>query len=82
MLYLLAIILPPLAVLLTGRPLQALLNLLLTMLLWTPASSTPSSSSTSTKPTSAPRSTACASALECRPYGGGCTKDSSGPVVR
>jgi uncharacterized membrane protein YqaE (UPF0057 family) len=36
MLYLLAIILPPLAVLLTGRPLQALLNLFLTMLLWIP----------------------------------------------
>jgi uncharacterized membrane protein YqaE (UPF0057 family) len=36
MLYLLAIILPPLAVLLTGRPFQALLNLLLTMLLWIP----------------------------------------------
>ncbi|MEZ4524083.1 MAG: YqaE/Pmp3 family membrane protein [Thermomicrobiales bacterium] len=36
MLYLLAILFPPLAVLLTGRPLQALLNLLLTLLLWIP----------------------------------------------
>ncbi len=36
MLYLLAIVLPPLAVLLTGRPLQAGLNLLLTLLLWIP----------------------------------------------
>jgi uncharacterized membrane protein YqaE (UPF0057 family) len=36
MLYLLAIVLPPLAVLFTGRPLQAALNLLLTMLLWIP----------------------------------------------
>jgi uncharacterized membrane protein YqaE (UPF0057 family) len=36
MLYLLAILLPPLAVLLTGRPLQALLNFFLTLLLWIP----------------------------------------------
>ncbi len=36
MLYLLAIIAPPLAVLFTGRPLQALLNFLLTLLLWIP----------------------------------------------
>jgi len=36
MLYLLAIILPPLAVLLCGKPLTALLNLLLTLLLWIP----------------------------------------------
>ena len=36
MLYLLAILLPPLAVLLTGRPFQAVLNLLLTMLFWIP----------------------------------------------
>ncbi len=34
--YLLAIILPPVAVLLTGRPFQALLNLFLTMFLWLP----------------------------------------------
>ncbi len=34
--YLLAILLPPLAVLLCGRPLTALLNLLLTLLLWIP----------------------------------------------
>ena len=32
MLYLLAILLPPLAVLLCGKPIQALLNLLLTVL--------------------------------------------------
>lgn len=36
MLYLLAIILPPVAVLLTGRPFQALLNVLLTLLVWIP----------------------------------------------
>jgi uncharacterized membrane protein YqaE (UPF0057 family) len=34
--YLLAIILPPLAVLLCGKPLQALLNLLLTLCFWVP----------------------------------------------
>lgn len=36
MLYLLAIILPPVAVLLTGKPIQALLNLVLTLLGWIP----------------------------------------------
>ncbi len=36
MLYIVAILLPPLAVLLTGRPFQALLNLLLTLLLYLP----------------------------------------------
>lgn len=36
MLYLLAIIFPPLAVLLAGRPIQALLNLGLTLLIWIP----------------------------------------------
>jgi uncharacterized membrane protein YqaE (UPF0057 family) len=36
MLYLLAIVFPPLAVLLTGRPFQALLNLGLTVLFWVP----------------------------------------------
>jgi uncharacterized membrane protein YqaE (UPF0057 family) len=36
MLYLIAILLPPLAVLLTGRPLQALLNLFLTLLFYFP----------------------------------------------
>lgn len=36
MLYLLAILLPPVAVLLCGKPIQALLNLLLTLLLWVP----------------------------------------------
>lgn len=36
MLYLLAILLPPLAVLLTGKPVQALLNLVLTAFLWVP----------------------------------------------
>jgi uncharacterized membrane protein YqaE (UPF0057 family) len=34
--YLLAIFLPPVAVLLTGRPIQALLNLFLCCLLWIP----------------------------------------------
>ena len=33
---LLCILLPPVAVLLTGKPIQALLNLLLTFLLWAP----------------------------------------------
>lgn len=36
MLYLLAIVLPPVAVLLCGKPVQAVLNLLLTLLLWVP----------------------------------------------
>jgi uncharacterized membrane protein YqaE (UPF0057 family) len=36
MLYFLAILLPPLAVLLTGRPLSALLNLVLTLIGWIP----------------------------------------------
>ena len=36
MLYLLAILLPPVAVFLTGRPGQALLNLILTVCLWFP----------------------------------------------
>lgn len=36
MMYLLAILLPPVAVLLTGRPFQAVLNLILTLLLWVP----------------------------------------------
>jgi len=34
--YLIAVILPPLAVLLCGKPGQALLNFLLTLLLWVP----------------------------------------------
>lgn len=34
--YLLAILLPPLAVLLCGKPIQAFLNLLLTLCLWVP----------------------------------------------
>ena len=37
MLYLLAIVLPPLAVLLTGRPVQAVLNFCLLFLFWLPA---------------------------------------------
>lgn len=37
MMYLLAIILPPLAVLLSGKPIQALINLFLCFLLWLPA---------------------------------------------
>jgi len=36
MLYLVAILLPPLAVLLAGKPFQALLNILLTLLLYVP----------------------------------------------
>ena len=36
MMYLLAILLPPVAVLFTGRPFQAILNFLLTLLLWVP----------------------------------------------
>ena len=36
MLYLLAIFLPPVAVLLCGKPIQALVNLLLTILGWIP----------------------------------------------
>ena len=34
--YLLAILLPPVAVLLAGKPVQAVINLLLTLLLWVP----------------------------------------------
>lgn len=36
MLYLLAVILPPVAVLLRGKPFQALINLLLTICFWVP----------------------------------------------
>ena len=36
MLYLIAILLPPLAVLFCGKPFQALLNLVLTLLGWIP----------------------------------------------
>ena len=36
MMYLLAIVVPPLAVLLIGRPIQAVLNLILTLLFWLP----------------------------------------------
>jgi uncharacterized membrane protein YqaE (UPF0057 family) len=36
MLYLIAILLPPLAVLLCGKPWQAILNVLLTLLIWFP----------------------------------------------
>lgn len=36
MLYFLAIVLPPLAVLLVGKPIQALLNLILTIFFWIP----------------------------------------------
>lgn len=34
--YLLAILLPPVAVIMCGKPMQALLNLILTLLLWIP----------------------------------------------
>ena len=36
MLYLLAIVLPPVAVLLCGKPMQAVLNLVLTCFFWIP----------------------------------------------
>lgn len=36
MLYLLAIVFPPAAVLIAGKPFQALINLLLTLCLWVP----------------------------------------------
>ncbi len=36
MYYLIAILLPPLAVLLAGKPLQAIINIALTLLLWVP----------------------------------------------
>ncbi len=36
MLYVLAILCPPLAVLLCGKPFQAILNVILTFLLWIP----------------------------------------------
>lgn len=36
MLYLVAVLLPPLAVLLCGKPVQAVVNLVLTLLLWIP----------------------------------------------
>ena len=36
MLYLLAVILPPVAVLLRGKPFQALINLILTICFWIP----------------------------------------------
>lgn len=36
MLYLLAIIVPPVAVLLAGKPVQAVLNLVLTLCFWIP----------------------------------------------
>jgi uncharacterized membrane protein YqaE (UPF0057 family) len=34
--YLLAVILPPVAVLICGKPIQALINLVLTLLFWIP----------------------------------------------
>jgi uncharacterized membrane protein YqaE (UPF0057 family) len=34
--YLLAILLPPIAVLICGKPFQAVINVLLTLLLWVP----------------------------------------------
>lgn len=36
MMYLLAIILPPVAVLICGKPIQAILNLILTLIFWIP----------------------------------------------
>ena len=36
MLYLVAVLLPPLAVLLAGKPFQAILNLILTLMLYVP----------------------------------------------
>jgi len=36
MMYLLAVVLPPVAVLLVGKPFQAILNLILTLFFWFP----------------------------------------------
>ncbi len=36
MMYLIAIVLPPLAVLLSGKPFQAILNVILTLIFWVP----------------------------------------------
>lgn len=36
MMYLLAIIAPPIAVLFSGKPVQAILNLILTLIFWVP----------------------------------------------
>jgi uncharacterized membrane protein YqaE (UPF0057 family) len=36
MLYFVAVLLPPLAVLLTGKPIQAILNVFLTLAMWVP----------------------------------------------
>lgn len=36
MLYLVAILLPPVAVLIAGKPVQALLNIVLTLMFWIP----------------------------------------------
>ncbi len=36
MIYILCVLLPPVAVLIKGKPVQALLNLLLTLLFWIP----------------------------------------------
>lgn len=36
MMYLLAVVLPPVAVLLSGKPVQAILNLVLTLFFWFP----------------------------------------------
>ncbi|SHG81898.1 YqaE/Pmp3 family membrane protein [Ornithinibacillus halophilus] len=36
MMYLLAVVLPPVAVLFSGKPIQALLNLILTLFFWLP----------------------------------------------
>ncbi|WP_146139929.1 YqaE/Pmp3 family membrane protein [Salsuginibacillus halophilus] len=36
MMYLLAILLPPVAVLIAGKPFQAVLNLILTLIVWIP----------------------------------------------
>lgn len=36
MMYLLAVVLPPIAVLFSGKPIQALLNLVLTLFFWFP----------------------------------------------
>ena len=38
MMYLLAILLPPVAVLIVGRPFQAFINFLLLLIFWVPAS--------------------------------------------
>lgn len=52
--YFIAVLFPPLAVLLCGKPVQALLNCVLTLFLWIPGIFTPAWSSASTTLTRTP----------------------------